>query len=95
MTQAELARVLGTSQQSVYSIECGSRRVRIDLLPVLARTFNVTADELLGLKPLSPPTADPIPAKQLRHLRALEQLSGDDQNFVIRMTEVLALHGGR
>lgn len=44
MTQIELARILGMSQQSVLSMEQGDRRVRIDLIPVLARAFGVTAD---------------------------------------------------
>lgn len=54
MSQGELAHMLGLSQQSVFTIENGERRLRLDLLPVLARAFGVTADELLGLKPLPP-----------------------------------------
>ena len=38
MTQAELARLLGVAQQTVYAIECAERRVRIDWLPVLTAT---------------------------------------------------------
>lgn len=48
MTQADLARLLGVTQQTIYSIECAERRVRIDWLPVLTATFRITADELLG-----------------------------------------------
>lgn len=90
MTQAEVARILGMSQQSVVSIEAGDRRVRIDLIPVLARTFGVTADELLGLKPLPPLKESPLPERLLRHLETLRQLSEGDQRFILKLAEEMA-----
>jgi transcriptional regulator with XRE-family HTH domain len=90
MSQAELARLLGIAQQTVFAIECGDRRVRIDLLPVLARTFNVTADELLALKPLPPLQESPMPERLLQHLETLRQLSDGDQRFVLKLAEEMA-----
>jgi transcriptional regulator with XRE-family HTH domain len=91
MTQIELARILGMSQQSVLSMEQGDRRVRIDLIPVLARAFGVTADGLLGLKPMPPLKESPIPERLLRHLEVLKTLSEGDQRFILKLAETMAL----
>lgn len=91
MTQIELARILGMSQQSVLAMEQGDRRVRIDLIAVLARTFGVTADELLGLKPMPPLKESPIPERLLRHLEILKTLSEGDQRVILKLAETMAL----
>lgn len=50
--QQELAEVMGVSFQSISKWETGITMPDITLLPGLAEYFNVTVDELLGLKPL-------------------------------------------
>lgn len=50
--QQELAEVLGVSFQSVSKWETGVTMPDISLLPDIAEYFNVSVDELLGLKPL-------------------------------------------
>lgn len=50
--QQELADVLGVSFQSVSKWETGATMPDITLLPSIAEYFNVTIDELLGIKPL-------------------------------------------
>ncbi|WP_349944646.1 helix-turn-helix domain-containing protein [Lacrimispora sp. BS-2] len=50
--QQELANVLGVSFQSVSKWETGTTMPDITLLPGIAEYFNVSVDELLGLKPL-------------------------------------------
>lgn len=50
--QQDLAEVLGVSFQSVSKWETGTTMPDITLLPSIAEYFNVSVDELLGLKPL-------------------------------------------
>lgn len=50
--QQELAKVLGVTYQTVSKWETGITMPDITLLPVISEYFNVSVDELLGLKPL-------------------------------------------
>ncbi|WP_160672580.1 DNA (cytosine-5-)-methyltransferase [Clostridium sp. C8-1-8] len=50
--QQDLAEVLGVSFQSVSKWETGTNMPDITLLPSIAEYFNVSVDQLLGLKPL-------------------------------------------
>ena len=50
VTQSELANVLGVSNQSVSKWESGQCCPDIQLLPVLAKYFGVSIDELMGLE---------------------------------------------
>jgi len=52
ISQQDLADVLGVSFQSVSKWETGTTMPDITLLPNIAEYFNVSVDELLGLKPL-------------------------------------------
>jgi transcriptional regulator with XRE-family HTH domain len=49
MTQAELARALGVSQQTVFAYELGDRRVSVLILIKLARIFDVSLEQLSGM----------------------------------------------
>jgi len=52
MTQEELAEVIGTLFQTISKWENGVTMPDISVLPVLADFFNVSVDQLLGIKPL-------------------------------------------
>ena len=54
MTQHELAVQLSTSQAVISRYEKGSLRLHAALVAEVARIFQVSADELLGLKDLKP-----------------------------------------
>jgi hypothetical protein len=84
---ARVEVLLGVTQQTIYSIECAERRVRIDWLPVL--TFRITADELLGLKPLPPPPETRIGARMERHIHTIKGLSDADQAFILQLAEIM------
>ncbi len=57
--QQDLAEVLGVSFQTVSKWETGTTMPDISLLPDIAAYFNVSVDELLGLKPLRQQTYIP------------------------------------
>jgi transcriptional regulator with XRE-family HTH domain len=58
MTQAELARAIGVSQQTVFAYELGDRRVSVLLVAKLAKVFGVSVEELMGMT-RSPRPANP------------------------------------
>jgi transcriptional regulator with XRE-family HTH domain len=49
MTQAELARALGVSQQTVFAYELGDRRVSVLILAKLAKVFGVPVERFQQL----------------------------------------------
>ncbi len=65
MGQQDLADVLGVSFQSVSKWETGITMPDITLLPDIAEYFNVSVDELLGVKPLR--RQDYIPSNTDNH----------------------------
>lgn len=93
LTQAELARVLGVSQQTVFAFELGDRRISIDKVPLLTRTFGMSADQLLGIVPVpSLPRARTSPA-ELRLVEQVRSLSMTDRRVVRRVAEALKRSG--
>lgn len=62
LTQAEVGRALGITQQSVFLIELGDRRLRVDWVPTLAKLFGISADDLLGISSEPPP----MPTRDIR-----------------------------
>ena len=57
LSQAEVGKVLNTSQQGYSHIENGRAELKIEDLITLCRYYNLSADYLIGLssKPLSCP----------------------------------------
>lgn len=92
MTQAELARALGVSQQTVFAYELGDRRVTVPLLVKLARTFAISLEELTGMSPVRERKGR-LSAKAARHAERLQALSKTSQRFVIRIIDVLEALG--
>lgn len=88
MTQAELARALNVSQQTVFANELGERRVSVLMLVKLARVFDTSVEELSGLKmPLR--TKRHLSPAGVRHAERYQQLSKTQQRFVRRLIDVL------
>lgn len=50
ITQAELATYLGVTPKAVSFYELGQREPSKEMLVALAKNFNVTTDNLLGLR---------------------------------------------
>lgn len=89
LTQAELAQQLGLSQQSVFAIECGFRRVSLDMVPKLLDVFGVTVNQLLGVQPMRPLPKARVSPGELRHIERLRLLTVGDQRVVKRVAEAL------
>lgn len=89
MTQAELARAIGVSQQAVFAYELGDRRISVLVLAKLATVFSTTVESMVGLsKPLRVPKGRLSP-RCVRHAKRLQTLPRTDQRFVIRIIDVL------
>lgn len=98
MTQAELARALGVSQQAVFAYELGDRRVSVFILTKLANIFEISLEALSGMtsppRPRSHPRLSPACVRQAE---CIQQLSTTEQRFVKKIIQNLlaekALHG--
>lgn len=95
MTQAELASVLGMSQQSVFAYELGERRVPVLLLPRLADTFAISVQELIEVSKPVRAKKQRVSPKIARHVARIQQLNRTDQRFVFRLIDSLAARHNR
>jgi transcriptional regulator with XRE-family HTH domain len=89
MTQAELARAIGVSQQAVFAYELGERRISVLVLAKLAKVFAISVESMVGpSKPLHVRKGRLSP-RCVRHAERLQALSKTQQRFVIRIIDVL------
>jgi transcriptional regulator with XRE-family HTH domain len=89
MTQAELSRAIGVSQQAVFAYENGQRRISVLVLAKLAKVFSTSVEGMVGLsKPLHVPKGRLSP-RCVRHAERLQALSKTQQRFLIRIIDVL------
>ena len=89
MTQAELARALGVSQQTVFAYELGDRRISVLMLAKLARIFTAPVEEMMGLAKPSRIPKRRLSPKTVRHAERLQKLSKTQQRFIVRIIESL------
>ena len=84
-SQQHLGELVGVPQQTIANYETARLRVPASLLPKLAQTFGVSADDLLGVpKPAS--KRGPTP-KLAQHMERISQLPKPQQRFVIQVLE--------
>ena len=89
MTQAELARAIGVSQQAVFSYELGDRRISVLVLAKLSKIFSTSVENIVGIsRPLSVQKGRLSP-RCVRHAERLQALTKTQQRFVIRIIDVL------
>jgi transcriptional regulator with XRE-family HTH domain len=93
LTQAQMAELLGISQQQVACCEKGQRRVSVDLLPQWARLLGVTMEELLGLEPQSA-RRGPTPKLQ-QQLERISRLPRAKQRIVMEMLDGVLSQAGQ
>lgn len=87
MTQLELARGIGVSQQAVFAYEIGERRISVLILAKIAKVFRVPVADLIGLAPAC--RKGRLSPKAERHAERLQSLRRTDQRFVIRLLDIL------
>ena len=82
-TQVELAQRLGLTQAIVSDYERGRLRPHPGVLVRLAETLQISADELLGLRPVQK-TTGVRDRRFLRRLQAISELPKRDQDALLR-----------
>jgi transcriptional regulator with XRE-family HTH domain len=87
LTQVQLAKTLGISQQHMLSFEKGRRRMLAGALPALCKALGVSLEELLGDAP-KPGRRGPTPKLQ-RQLEQLSRLPRAQQQVVSKMLDAV------
>lgn len=88
-TQAELARAIEVSQQTVWAMELGDRRVTLPLVSKLAKVLVVSVEELIGITSPMRARARRRSPKIERHAAPIQRLTKTQQRFVVRIIDVL------
>lgn len=87
LTQTELAEILSISQQHMASFEAGARKIPASMLPILAKQFAVTTDELLGVTP-DPSKRGPV-SKLYRQVELISALPRTKQKLVVDILDAV------
>lgn len=95
MTQAELARAIGVSQQAVFAYELGDRRISIVVLLKLSKVFRISVEDLVGINKSTRPPKGRLSPRAMRHAERLQALSKTQQRFVVRIIDVLEQSNSR
>lgn len=88
ITQVQLARLLGISQQHMASFEKGIRKIPASMLPKLSQTFVVPLEDLLGVRDSKASKRGPTPKLQQK-LEQISQLPKTKQRFVMDMLDTV------
>ena len=97
VTQAQLAKALDVSQQTIQTYEVGRRCIPVSAMPVVARVLGISLEELLGETGQSASSArkrGPTP-KLLRQIERISELPKPKQKFVLEMLETVLAQASR
>lgn len=87
LTQLDLAGEIGISRRMVAYYEGQTDQPPASLIPLLARSLNVTADELFGLKPVRQ-QGKPARTRVWRRVEQLEKLPPRERRHILHMIEI-------
>ena len=91
LTQVQLAEALGTTQRVISYYETEAELPPSTAIIPLARVLEVSADELLGLKPTEPNGNSSVQKQRLwKRFQKMDVLPTKDQRAVIRLINSLA-----
>jgi transcriptional regulator with XRE-family HTH domain len=93
ITQVQLAETLGVSQQTVQAYEVGRRRIQVSTLPVVAKLFGVSLEELFGEADRSNRKRGPASRLQ-QQIEAISLLPKTQQRFVTQMLDTVLAQSG-
>ena len=92
--KVQLAKALGVSQQTVQAYEVSRRRIPVSTLRLLAKTLDVSLDELMAEGQHAPRKRGPVPQVQ-RQLERISALPKPKQRAVMDVIEALLAQQGR
>jgi len=87
ITQAQLAKTLAISQQLIAAYEAGTRKIPASMLPILARLFAVSLEQLTSVK--SQPTKRGPASTLQRQIEQISLMPRAKQKFITEMLEAL------
>ena len=94
ITQAQLAELIGITQQTINSYETGRRRVPVSLLPAIAKRLGVAVETLLGDDAKASSKRGPAPKLQ-QQMDRITQLPRARQQFVMQVIDSVLAQAGR
>ena len=87
LTQTQVADQLGITQQAYGRYEAAQRKIPIDLMPDLAKAFDVSVEDLLGVSAKSKKRG---PQSQLeRRFEEIQALPKKEQRYIIETLDRL------
>ena len=87
LTQTDLAEALGISQQLIAAYEAGLRKIPASMLPVLAKLFAVSLEQLVGIDN-KPAKRGPASTLQ-RQIEQIGLMPRAKQKFISEMLDAL------
>lgn len=94
ITRAQLAELIGITQQTINSYETGRRRVPVSLLPAIAKRLGVAVEALLGDDSKAVAKRGPVPKLQ-QQMDRITQLPRARQQFVMQVIESVLAQASR
>lgn len=85
-TQQQLAEEIGATRRMIAYYESESRHPPANMLVDLAKALNVSADALLGIKPVG---SIPISSRLERRIRQIEKLSPKPRQQITQLIDTL------
>jgi transcriptional regulator with XRE-family HTH domain len=88
LTQAQLAKTLGTTQTALSEIERGNRGLSVQQVVKLSRALKTSPNEILG-ESQNGRQSEPTSPRLLRRLRRLERLPKIQQDAILKVLDSL------
>ena len=85
LTQMELAQLTKLSQRVIGLYESRVLQPNMDVVVRLAKALEISADDLLGHKPV--PTGKPIPPKVIKRAKLIDELSPGNKKTILDLID--------